>query len=128
MSYTAWTALGIVFALSMILIAYYNRFIALGRRCDQAFADIDVQLKQRQDLIPNLLETVKGYAGHERATLEAVIKARCAAQTAPTPEARMQAEAGLSAALEATYQGPEAVIEGLFRLQEKILEQERKSA
>ena len=99
MSYTAWTALGIVCALSMILIAYYNRFIALGRRCDQAFADIDVQLKQRQDLIPNLVETVKGYAGHERGTLEAVIKARGAAQTAPTPEARMQAEAGLSAAL-----------------------------
>ena len=94
-----WTMLGLVFVASIGLIVYYNRFIALGRRCDQAFADIDVQLKQRQDLIPNLVEAVKGYAGHERATLEAVIKARGAAQSAHTPEARMQAEAGLSAAL-----------------------------
>ena len=94
-----WVLTGTVAAVSLAVIGYYNRFISLGRRCDQAFADIDVQLKQRQDLIPNLVETVKGYAGHERGTLEAVMKARNAAQNAPTPEARMQAESGLTAAL-----------------------------
>ena len=133
MSYTAWTALGIVAALSLILIAYYNRFISLGRRCDQAFADIDVQLKQRQDLIPNLVETVKGYAGHERGTLEAVIKARGAAQSAPSPEARMQAEAGLSAALGrlmvVTEAYPDLKASANFtRLQEELSDIENKMA
>ena len=99
MSYTAWTALGIVFALSMILIAYYNRFIALGRRCDQAFADIDVQLKQRHDLIPNLVETVTGYASHERGTLDDVIKARNSAMSAQGPAQVGAAENQLSGAL-----------------------------
>jgi LemA protein len=94
-----WTISGIVIVASLGLIAFYNRFIALGRRCDQAFADIDVQLKQRHDLIPNLVETVKGYAGHERGTLEAVMKARNAAQAAPTDAAKLQAESGLTAAL-----------------------------
>jgi LemA protein len=98
-SYVTWAMLGIAFSMAVGVIAYYNRFIGLGRRCDQAFADIDVQLKQRHDLIPNLVETVKGYAGHERGTLEAVINARAAAQGAPSNAAKMQAEAGLSAAL-----------------------------
>ena len=94
-----WTVLGLVFIVSIGLIAFYNRFIALGRRCDQAFADIDVQLKQRHDLIPNLVETVKGYAGHERGTLEAVMRARNAAQQASSDTAKLQAEQGLTAAL-----------------------------
>jgi LemA protein len=133
MSFAAWTALGIVFALSVLLIAYYNRFVALGRRCDQAFADIDVQMKQRQDLVPNLVETVKGYAGHERGTLEAVIKARGAAQSAPTPDARMQAEAGLSAALGrlmvVTEAYPDLKASANFtRLQEELSDIENKMA
>ena len=99
MPLSGWIVLGIVAVISLLVIAYYNRFVALGRRCDQAFADIDVQLKQRQDLIPNLVETVKGYASHERGALEAVIKARGAAQSAPTAEARLKAESGLTAAL-----------------------------
>ena len=60
----------------------YNRLVALNQSADQAFADIDVQLKQRNDLIPNLVETVKGYATHEAGTLEAVIQARNAATQA----------------------------------------------
>lgn len=77
----------------------FNRLVALGRRCDQATADIDVQVKQRFDLIPNLVETVKGYASHERGTLEAVMKARAATQQAATPGAALQAEAALGSAL-----------------------------
>ena len=78
------TAAGLFIALGLIAIAIYNRLVALNRRCDQALADIDVQLKQRNDLIPNLVETVKGYAGHERGTLEAVMKARNTAMAQPS--------------------------------------------
>jgi LemA protein len=83
----------------LIAVSIYNRLVTLGRRCDQSFADIDVQLKQRHDLIPNLVETVKGYATHERGTLDAVMRARSAAQSAATPGAQMQAEAALGSAL-----------------------------
>jgi LemA protein len=62
--------------LVIVGIGIYNRLVALRQRCNQAFADVDVQLKQRHDLVPNLVETVKGYASHERETLEAVIQAR----------------------------------------------------
>lgn len=73
----------------------YNRLMAMDSRCDKANADIDVQLKHRHSLIPNLLELVKGYMGHELQTLEAISKARQSAMTAPTVEARQQAEAAL---------------------------------
>ncbi len=80
-------------------VAIYNRLVALTRRCDQAGSDIDVQLRLRHDLIPNLVETVKGYATHERETLEAVTKARAAAVAAtPGPE-QMKAEAAFSGAI-----------------------------
>jgi LemA protein len=91
--------IGAVVALCLIILAVYNRLVALARRCDQAFADIDVQLKQRHDLIPNLVETVKGYAKHESTTLDAIMKARHAAQNAPTPAAALQAEGVLGATL-----------------------------
>ncbi len=77
----------------------YNRLIVLNRRCDQAGADIDVQLKLRHDLVPVLVETVRGYAGHEQTALEAVIKARAAAVAAPQGPARTEAEGLLGAAL-----------------------------
>ena len=80
-------------------IAMFNSLVALGRRCEQASADIDVQVKQRFDLIPNLVEVVKGYAGHERGTLEAVMKARSASVLAATPAAAVQADAALGSAL-----------------------------
>lgn len=88
--------------LAVLLIGIYNRLVALRQNCNQAFADIDVQLKQRHDLIPNLVETVKGYAAHEAGTLEAVIKARNSAINAEkTGDAKAMgaAEGMLGAAL-----------------------------
>jgi LemA protein len=88
--------------IAVLLIGIYNRLVALRQNCNQAFADIDVQLKQRHDLIPNLVETVKGYAAHEKGTLEAVIQARNAAMNAEKtgdPKAMGAAEGVLGAAL-----------------------------
>ena len=86
----------------VFVIGLYNRLVTLRQRVREAWADIDVQLKRRWDLIPNLVETVKGYAAHERQTFEAVTKARsdamAAAQTG-SPEQRAQAENALGAAL-----------------------------
>jgi len=79
---TGWIVLGVIVIIVLFAFGAYNRLVALGQRVGQAFADIDVQLKQRHDLIPNLVETVKGYAAHERGTLEEVVKARNAAMTA----------------------------------------------
>src|SRR4029453_744849 len=76
MSTTTWIILGVIVLLVLWIIVVYNGLVAMRQRVNQAFADIDVQMKQRHDLIPNLVETVKGYASHERGTLEAVIKAR----------------------------------------------------
>jgi LemA protein len=92
----------IVVVLAVLLIGIYNRLVALRQNTNQAFADVDVQLKQRHDLIPNLVETVKGYAAHEKGTLDAVIQARNAAVTAERtgdPKAMGQAEGVLGAAL-----------------------------
>ena len=91
--------LALIAALALVAVALYNRLVALSRRCDQAAADIDVQLKLRHDLVPNLVETVKGYAGHERATLEEVMRARAAAVAAPAGPARTDAEGLLGNAL-----------------------------
>ncbi len=91
--------LGIVVALAIFVITIYNRIVALSQRTEQAFADVDVQLRQRHDLIPNLVETVKGYATHEKETLDAVITARNAAQAASGPAAQGAAEGVLGAAL-----------------------------
>src|SRR5215813_2820076 len=77
-----WIALGIVVVLAFWAIAIYNGLVALRNRFKNAFAQIDVQLKRRYDLIPNLVETAKGYIQHERGTLEAVIAARNAASAA----------------------------------------------
>src|SRR6201982_517413 len=77
----------------------YNNLVAMSQRTNQAFADVDVQLRQRHDLVPNLVETVKGYAAHERGTLEDVVKARNAAMTAQGPEQQAAAENALSGAL-----------------------------
>lgn len=71
-----WIILGIIVLLALILIGLYNGLVRLKNRVDEAWADIDVQLKRRHDLIPNLVETVKGYAAHEKETLDRVIQAR----------------------------------------------------
>jgi LemA protein len=81
------------------VIATFNSLIRLQQRADEGFSDIDVQLKRRHDLIPNLVETVKGYAAHERQTLENVTAARAAAVAATGPEAQAQAENQLTGAL-----------------------------
>jgi len=110
MSWGFWAVVGIVVAAFVWLISIYNGLVASRNRFKNAFAQIDVQLKRRYDLIPNLVETAKGYIKHERATLEAVIAARTGAQSAnqraaanpADGEAMKQmntAEAGLSGAL-----------------------------
>jgi LemA protein len=88
-----------VIAAGVLCVTSYNRLMAMDSRCDKASADIDVQLKHRHSLIPNLLELLKGYMGHELHTLEAIGKARQHAITAPTVEARQQAEAILGKSL-----------------------------
>lgn len=99
MSTTGWIILGVIVVVVIWAISIYNSLVAMRQRTNQAFADIDVQLKQRHDLIPNLVETVKGYATHERGTLEAVIQARNAAMAAPGVEQKVAAENMLTGAL-----------------------------
>ena len=94
-----WILLGAVVLLILWLVVIYNRLVSLRQVVGQSWADIEVQLKQRHDLIPNLVETVKGYAAHERGTLDAVVQARNAAVTARGPEAASAAEGQLSGAL-----------------------------
>src|SRR5215813_10187368 len=95
MSSTAvtWIVIGVIVVLVLWIITVYNGLAALRQRVNQAFSDIDVQTKQRHDLIPNLVETVKGYAAHERGTLEAVVQARNAAITAQSGGVQAQAAA-----------------------------------
>jgi LemA protein len=99
MSTTSWIVLGVIVVVVLWVIMIYNGLVAMRQRVGQAFADIDVQLKQRHDLIPNLVETVKGYAAHERGTLEAVVKARTVAVAAQGPAQQAAAENALSGAL-----------------------------
>ena len=99
MSTTGWVVLGVIVVIVIWAISIYNGLVAMRQRTNQAFADIDVQLKQRHDLIPNLVETVKGYAAHERGTLEAVIQARNTAIAAPGVEQKVAAENMLTGAL-----------------------------
>ena len=90
------------------IILAYNRFVRLGFRADEAWSDIDVQLKRRYDLIPNLIETVKGYATHEREAFENVTKARAAAMGAQTPEEHAKTENMLTGALKSLFAVAEA--------------------
>jgi LemA protein len=108
MSTTGWIVLGVIVALVLWIITIYNQLVAMRQRVGQAFADVDVQLKQRHDLIPNLVETVKGYAAHERGTLEEVVKARNAAMTAQGPAQQAAAENMLSGALRQLFALSEA--------------------
>jgi len=101
MSTTGWIVLAVIVVIVLWVITIYNGLVSMRQRVSQAFADVDVQLRQRHDLIPNLVETVKGYAAHERGTLEAVIQARNSAVAAAGqgPAAQGAAENMLSGAL-----------------------------
>jgi len=115
----------IILAVAVLLvigiIAIYNGLVGLRQRSNNAWSDIDVQLKRRSDLVPNLVETVKGYAAHERETLDAVVAARSRAVAASSagPAERAAAEAGLSSALRglsvAVEAYPELQASGDFR-------------
>jgi len=98
----------VVAGLVLILVGMYNGLVRLKVQCDNAWADIDVQLKRRYDLIPNVVETVKGYAAHEKGTLEAVVSARNKAMTAQGPAAKGEAEGMLAGALRQLFALAEA--------------------
>ena len=111
-----WIVLGVIAVIALFLIAMYNRLVTLRQRVKEAWADIDVQLKRRWDLIPNLVETVKGYAAHERTVFENVTKARADAISAGqtgTPADRAAAENMLTSALRSVF----AVAENYPQLQ-----------
>ena len=95
--------LAAVVAIVVFVIVSYNRLVSLVQRTQSAWSDVDVQLKRRTDLVPNLVESVKGYAAHERGTLDAVVRARGAAVAAQTPEWRAQAEGQLTQALRGLF-------------------------
>jgi LemA protein len=97
-----WVVLGIValvLLVAVLLVTLYNRLVRLRNRAENAWAQVDVQLRRRYDLIPNLVETVKGYASHERTTFEEVTKARTAAQQAQTVQEQAKAENILTEAI-----------------------------
>lgn len=99
-----WIIIAAVVIIVLWLIAVFNRLVTLKNRTDEAWSDIDVQLKRRYDLIPNLIETVKGYATHEQGTLQKVIDARSAAMTAGgNPETKAKAENALSDTLKSIF-------------------------
>ena len=123
----------VVVVLALLLAGTYNRLVGLRQRANQAFADIDVQLQQRHDLIPNLVETVKGYATHEKGTLEAVTNARAAASSATTVEGKVQAENALTGALRQLFAVAEAYPDlkantNFLRLQDELADIENKLA
>ena len=98
-----WGILIALVVIAFILVGMYNSLVRLKVQVDNAWADIDVQLKRRYDLIPNLVETVKGYAGHEKGTLEAVINARNRAMTATSPGEKAAAENMLAGTLKSLF-------------------------
>ena len=125
--------LAIVLALVFLFVALYNRLVRFRNRVDNAWAQVEVQLKRRWDLIPNLVETVKGYAAHERETFEAVTQARAQAQQARSPAEAAQAEGILGAALGRLFAVAEAypelqADENFRQLQTELAETENRVA
>ena len=115
----------IVVLLGIFIIGIYNQLVRLKVQCDSAWSDIDVQLKRRYDLIPNLVETVKGYAAHEKGTLEGVIAARNQAMSTQGPAAKAEAEGVLTTALRQVFALAEAypqlkAVESFTQLQQSL--------
>jgi LemA protein len=128
-----WIVIAIVVVLGLIVVAIYNRLVRLRNRAENAWAQVDVQLRRRYDLIPNLVEAVKGYASHERATFEEVTKARTAAQQAQTVEEQGKAENLLTQAIGRLFAVAEAypelrATENFQQLQGQLEETETKIA
>src|SRR5260370_42451359 len=94
-----WYVVIVIAVIAVFFIAVYNRLVALRQAYKNAYADIDVQLKQRHDLVPNLVETVKGYAAHESGVLQKVTEARASAMRATSAQERGQADGMLPPAL-----------------------------
>jgi LemA protein len=105
---TVWIILGVVALLVLFVVALYNRLVAQRNRVDNAWSQVDVQLRRRYDLIPNLVETVKGYATHEQATFEKVVQARNGAMAATDVPQQAQAENVLTGALRQLFAVAEA--------------------
>ncbi len=105
---TSYILLAVVAVVAVWVVATYNRFVRLTNRTEEAWSDIDVQLKRRYDLIPNLVETVKGYASHEAGTLQKVTEARTKAMGAQTVQEHAQAENMLTGALKSLFAVSEA--------------------
>lgn len=99
----AWIILAVLALGVLFVIGIYNSLVRLRVQTENAWSDIDVQLKRRHDLVPNLVETVKGYAGHEKQTLEAVIEARNRAISATTPSTKAEAEGILAQSLKSLF-------------------------
>jgi len=114
-----WIILGLIALIALIAIVTYNRLVALRQNREQSFADIDVYLKNRFDLIPNLIETVKGYATHEKEVFENITKARSGIKDADTTSERVNAENDLSRAMISLYavaeNYPDLKADGMFQ-------------
>ena len=128
-----WIILGVVAVLVVALVLLYNRLVTLRNRVENAWAQVDVQLKRRYDLIPNLVETVKGYAAHERETFEAVTAARTRAAAAQGPAEQGAAEGILGQALGRLFAVAEAypelqADENFRQLQEELAQTENRIA
>jgi len=108
MGYVLFAVLAIIVVAALAIAMIYNRLVTLRNRCANAWAQIDVQLRRRYDLIPNLVETVKGYAQHESATIEAVVAARAAAMEVKGQDGRSTAENELTSTLRSLFAVAEA--------------------
>ena len=130
---TLYVILGILAVLAILIITIYNRLVALRQTTNQAWSDIEVQLKQRQDLVPSLVSTVKGYAAHEKDTLNEVIEARNQAVGADSVQGQAAAEGMLSAALGKLFALAEAYPDlkantNFLQLQDQLADIENKIA
>jgi LemA protein len=128
-----WIVLGAIALLVVLVVLLYNRLVTFRNRVDNAWAQVDVQLRRRYDLIPNLVETVKGYAAHERETFEAVTNARARAQAAQGPAEQGAAEGLLSQALGRLFAVAEAypelqADENFRQLQDELAQTENRIA
>lgn len=108
MSMTLWIVVGIILLIAVIIMGMYNKFVQLNIRTDEAWSDIEVQMKRRYDLIPNLIETVKGYAKHEKSVFEEVTEARANALSAQSVPDKAKAENQFEGALKSMFAVAEA--------------------